>query len=188
MSALLGAVLAASLGVGLEVDVSAAYGVGSRPAFGGFAGLTASEPLWEAAGGTGSLDFGFLAGYQAEPYALQAAAVPEARVSGATHRFEGLFLVGHSARLLSSRRLLIAVHLFGGWAHVVLRGALSNDALGISRDYAADGGRLVTGLGLTVGFRVTESLSVNARLLAPFPYASAVISYLIPTLGISIRL
>jgi hypothetical protein len=36
--------------------------------------------------------------------------------------------------------------------------------------------------------RLTEQLSLNARVLLPFPYASEVMSYVIPTLGVSVRL
>lgn len=179
---------AAAAGLAVDLELSAAYGFGERSAFGGLAGVTVGGRVWEAPQGEGALEAGFLAGYQAEPYALLQSWLGGARVSGATHRLEGLFLIGHGARLLASRRLLLGVHLFGGWTHVVLRGRLENAALGIGGSHSADAGRLTTGLSLALGVRVTSALSVTSRLLAPFPYATEVISYLIPSVGVSLRL
>lgn len=39
-----------------------------------------------------------------------------------------------------------------------------------------------------VGVRVAGPLTITARLLAPFPYATEVISYVIPAAGVSLRL
>jgi hypothetical protein len=188
VSALLLALAGTALGVSFDLEANAAYGAGSRSAFGGVASITVGSALWENKAGVGALEFGFLAGYQVEPYSLQGAYLPQARVTGSTHRFEGLFLVGHGVRLLASRRLLIGLHLFGGWTQVVLRGRLVNESLGLDRAFAADAGRLTTGLSASLGVRLTERVSLSARVLAPFPYASEVISYVIPTLGVAVRL
>jgi hypothetical protein len=177
-----------ALGVSFDLDAHAVYGYGSRSAFGATASVTVASELWENKAGQGALEFGFLLGYQAEPYALQAPYLPQAQLTGATHRIEGLFLVGHGARLLSSRRLLLGVHLFGGWTHAVVSGRLVNQELGIDRTFNADAGRLTTGLDLLLGVRLTDRISLSARVLLPFPYASEVISWVIPGLGVSVRL
>jgi hypothetical protein len=176
MSAL-GLVLALAVGVNLDLDVHAAYGAGARPAFGGNVSLTASSELWSMPAAEGALEFGLLAGYQVEPYALREAWLPLAEVTGANHRLALWFLVGHGFRLLESRRL----------TQLWLRGRVVNETLGLDRPYIATAGRLTTGLGLTAGVRVTERLSVTARLLAPFPYALEVNTYVMLSLGVSFR-
>jgi hypothetical protein len=188
MSALGAALTLLSLGVSFDLDAHGVYGAGSRSAFGAVAAITVGQPLWENSNGAGAVEFGFLAGYQAEPYALQAAYLSQAQLSGATHRIEGLFLIGHGARLLSSRRLLFGVHLFGGWTHAVVHGRVVNSELGIDRTFDADAGRLTTGLDFVLGVRLTERISLTARVLLPFPYASEVISWVIPGIGLSVRL
>lgn len=185
MSAL-AAVLALALGVNLDLDVHAAYGAGARPAVGGTVSLTAGTELWTMKVAEGALEFGLLAGYQVEPYDILW--LPGADVSGANHRMELWFLIGHGLRLLESRRLIIGIHVFGGWTHYWLRARLVNEALALDRPYIANAGRLTTGLSASLGVRLTEKVSVTARLLAPFPYAMEVNSYVIPTLGVSIRL
>jgi hypothetical protein len=180
--------LTAVLNVSFDLEANAAVGFGSRTSFGAVTSVTVGQELWTDAAGVGSLEAGLLLGYQLEPYALQAAYLPLAVVTGANHRLEALVLVGHGMRLLSSRRLLIGLHLFGGWTHLLVRGRLVNESLGIARDVAADAGRLTTGLSISLGVRLTEQLSLNARVLLPFPYASEVMSYVIPTLGVSVRL
>jgi hypothetical protein len=183
----LGLVLALAVGVNLDLDVHAAYGAGARPAFGGNVSLTASSELWSMPAAEGALEFGLLAGYQVEPYALREAWLPLAEVTGANHRLALWFLVGHGFRLLESRRLILGIHLFGGWTQLWLRGRVVNETLGLDRPYIATAGRLTTGLGLTAGVRVTERLSVTARLLAPFPYALEVNTYVMLSLGVSFR-
>lgn len=179
---------AAALGVSVDLEANAAYGFGSRHAFGGVASATVGAELWEAPAGVGALELGLLAGYQAEPYALMAPFLPEAELTGASHRVLGLFFFGHGMRLLSSRRLLLGLHLFGGWTHLVVSGRVRNAVLGMDRAQTADAGRFTTGLSFTLGVRLTERVSLSARVLLPFPYASEVISWVIPTLGISLRL
>jgi hypothetical protein len=134
--------LTAVLNVSFDLEANAAVGFGSRTSFGAVTSVTVGQELWTDAAGVGSLEAGLLLGYQLEPYALQAAYLPLAVVTGANHRLEALVLVGHGMRLLSSRRLLIGLHLFGGWTHLLVRGRLVNESLGIARDVAADAGRL----------------------------------------------
>ena len=188
MSALAASLCLLTLGVSFDLDAHGVYGYGSRSAFGAVASITVGQSLWENTDGAGALEFGFLAGYQAEPYALEAAWLPQAQLTGATHRIEALFLVGHGTRLLNSRRLLIGVHLFGGWTHAVVHGRVVNASLGIDRTFDADAGRLTTGLDLVLGAWLTERISLTARVLLPFPYASEVISWVIPGIGLSVRL
>jgi hypothetical protein len=185
MSAL-GAVLVLALGVNLDLDIHAAYGAGARPAVGGTVSLIAGSELWTTKPGEGALEFGLLAGYQVEPYSIRW--LPKAETTGANHRMQLWFLVGHGFRLLESRRLLIGIHVFGGWTHYWLRARMVNETLGFDRAYIANAGRLTTGLSASLGVRVTERFSVNARLLAPFPYALEVNSYVMFTAGVSIRL
>lgn len=179
---------AAALGVSVDLEANAAYGYGSRHAFGAVASATVGTELWEAPAGVGALELGFLAGYQNEPYALLAPYLPEAELTGASHRVLGLFFFGHGARLLSSRRLLFGLHFFGGWTHLVVSGRVRNELLGMDRVHTADAGRFTTGLSFSLGVRLTERISLSARVLLPFPYASEVISWVIPTLGVAVRL
>lgn len=173
---------------GLQLDVSFATGFGSRVSLGGVVQLTSSTPLWETPGAAGSLGLGVWAGYQLEPYAFSQAYLPGTQLTGATHRLEGLLLAGHDLQLFASRRLLVGVHLFAGWMHVVLRGGLVHPSVGVSGTSEADAGALTSGVVLRLGVRLTERVHLTARGLVPFPYATAVAPYVLLTLGVTVAL
>jgi hypothetical protein len=173
--------------VDLELDF--AYGYGSRTALGGLVGATAGWQVWETPGAAGTLDAGLLAGYQNEPYALSAAFLAPAVMTGSTHRFEAFAVVGHTARLLASRRLLVGVQGFAGWTQVAMRGTLTDSGRGVSGAYRADAAEFTFGLTALLGVRLTERVTLVGRFLLPVPYAGvAISSYFTAALGVAVRL
>jgi hypothetical protein len=172
----------------VDVDLSVAAGLGSLGSLGGVAQVSLRQQVWESPAVAGSLGVGLLAGYQAEDYTAYAPYFPAAEITGETHRFEALLVVGHDFRFLASRRLLLAVQFFGGWVQVAQRGTLKDSAAGVSGDYSADAGVLSTGLILRLGVRLTDRVSAVGRVLAPFPYATAVTPYVLFTVGVSVEL
>lgn len=171
-----------------DVDLSFATSFGSRVGLGGVAQATLRKQIWEVPSVGGSLGVGVLAGYQAEPYSFTAQYFPGTKLTGATHRFEALVVAGHDFRFFTSRRFLVAVQVFIGWMQVALRGSLSNPAVDVAGSAAANAGAFSTGAILRLGVRLTDRVSVLARAVGPFPYATAVTPYVLLTLGASVEL
>lgn len=171
-----------------DVDLSFVTSFGNRVALGGLAQATLRKQIWEVPSVGGSLGVGVLAGYQAEPYGLTAQYFPGTKIAGATHRFEALVVAGHEFRFFTSRRFLVGVQLFIGWMQVAMRGSLSNPGVDVSGGYAANAGAFSTGAILRLGVRLTDRVSLLARAVGPFPYATAVTPYVLLTLGVSVEL
>ncbi len=127
-------------------------------------------------------------GYQAEPHSVFGSYFGEARLTGENHRLEAWLVLGHGFRLPPSRRVLWSIQLFGGWTHLFARGGLSNPGLGVSGQAHADAGTLASGVMTSLGVQVTDRVAVTARFIAPLPYALAVNSWFLGTLGLSVRL
>lgn len=168
-------------------DVGASFSVATNGlvGFGGALEGLYGFKLWETASADGTLETGLLLGYQATPYEQFATLVGEAQVSGATHSLQAWLVVGHGLRLLPSRRLQVSVQLFAGWSEVLVRGALKNEAVGVSGASVANAGTFATGVMLQLGFRLTEHLSITARATAPFPYALAINPWFMADLGLA---
>ncbi len=172
-----------------DLELDFAYGNGSRTALGGLLGATAGWRVWETAGGSGTLEVGLLAGYQNEPYALSAAYLVPAVMTGSNHRVEVFGVVGHTVRLLPSRRLLVGVQGFAGWTRLVMRGTLTDAGRGVSGVYQADAAELTFGLTALLGVRLSERVTLVGRFILPVPYAGvAISSYFMAALGVSVRL
>lgn len=70
-----------------------------------------------------------------------------------------------------------------------MRGALTDAVQGFSRSYAADADEFTFGVMLLAGLRVTDRLSIVARVIGPIPTSGvAVSSYFMATLGVSLAL
>lgn len=173
----------------IDLELDLAYGYGSRTALGGLVGATAGWPVWETPGAAGTLDAGLLAGYQNEPYALSAAFLPLVVISGSNHRLEAFAVVGHTARLLASRRLLVGVQGFAGWTQIAMRGTLIDEGRGVSGPYRADAAEFTFGVTALLGVRLSERVTLAGRFLLPVPYAGvAISSYFMAALGVGVRL
>ncbi len=173
----------------LDLDVSAVYGYGERHAVGGAAELAAALPVWHTNAADGWLRGGAFIGYQAEPYSQSNGFLGGAVASGAGHRLEGWIFVEHRFRLLPSRRLHFGVGIFGGLTELFIRGRVVNDARGVDGRFDYDQAVFTMGLSVTIGVDVHERVTIIAKGMAPFPYASgAITSYVLATLGVSFTL
>lgn len=170
----------------LEFDVNAVYGHGARPALGGLLTGGARWSLYEARAVRGELEVGLLAGYQHESYALTASVlVPEA-LSGGNHRVELFLTGGHTLALFESRRLELGLHPFVGLTHVAMRGSVRSDAQGFTRSYSADATEFTFGLMARLAFKLTPSVGIVARFIAPIPLGGlGVSSYFMASLGVA---
>jgi hypothetical protein len=160
------------------------YGFSGYHSYGVCADLINEWRIWNNKRTSGTIDVGFMAGYQREPFAQSNSILNGARAYGAAHRIEGLLTLGSTAYIPPSRRIFIGIDIFGGWAHVIMDGYFKNSRYNVSGDYRVDKGVFASGVGAHLGVRAAERISVLAKVLAPLPYAPApVTSY-----GITITL
>lgn len=163
------------------------YGFSGYQAYGAGADVTNAWRIWNHKLTSGTFDAGFIAGYQREPFSQANSILNGAEALGAGHRIEGLLTIGSTAYIPPSRRILCGVGVFGGWAHIIMRGYFSNSRYNISGDYKADKGVWASGIDAHFGVRATDRISIVARSLVPLPYAPVpVTSYLIALLGVTI--
>lgn len=172
----------------LDVDASFAYGFSGGHSLGGFVEGRYGLRLWEAGSISGTLEAGLMLGYQAEPYSLYGNTFGDAKLSGGNHRLESWLVLGHCFRFPPSERVSLSVQLFGGWSHLLVRGALDNPVLGVSGESNADAGVFATGVMLQYGLRLTDRVGLSLRVIAPFPYALDVNPWILASLGVSVRL
>lgn len=168
----------------LEADVAFVYGFGARMAFGGAASAASSWRLCDTPALECRVRTGVFVGYQNEPFSTTSALFAPTVVEGSGHRAEVFGTVGFSANFFSSRRLRFDVDFFAGWTGLWLAGTLRNTELGLDRSTRASGHELTFGFNYTLGFRVTERVSVVARIILPIPWAGvAKSSYFMASLG-----
>lgn len=171
-----------------DVDASFAYGFGSQQAFGGFLEGRYGRKLWQTSLAEGELEAGLMMGWQAEPHSIFGSTFGDAKLSGANHRLEAWLVLGHGFRLPPSRKVLWSFQLFGGWTQLYARGGLENSERGVSGQANSDAGAFTAGLLTSVGVQVSERVAVTARFVAPLPYALAVNSWFMGSVGLSVRL
>lgn len=170
----------------LDVDVSAVYGYGERHSVGVNGEIAAGFPVWNTSAADGWLRGGALVGYQAEPYSQDNAFLEGSRASGAGHRLAAWIFVEHRFRLLPTRKLHLGVGIFGGWTELFIRGAVDNDTTNVHGKFNYEQGAFAMGLAVTIGYQLTERITLVAKGIAPFPIApGALTGYVLATLGLS---
>lgn len=171
-----------------QADVSFVAGFGSSVSLGGQVQGDVAKEVWASPAAAGSMKLGLLAAYQVAPYGFYASYFPGNTLTGAEHRLRVMLVLGHDVKLLESRRLLVGVELFLGWAQLWTRGSLTNSDVGVSGSSSGSAGALVAGVGLKLGVRVSERVWITARGTAPFPTATAIMPYVMASLGVALEL
>lgn len=169
----------------IVMHASATYGIGGYSALGAQLQPLAQFSVWNSDGATGSLDIGFVLGWQIEPEVLQYGVATN--LDNEAHRLNAWVVAGHTFHL-GDRRSSLGLHLFAGWTHV-WSVAEYDDPNRFARATSDDYGLPNLGGSLTFAYRFSDFVGFHLQAAGPFQTGSSYVNTLFHVgLGLSVYL